>query len=646
MRLWASSGMRRYCFYTAFFASACIMPYSSSFAGFEWIPAAETAKEAPQQKVPVIEMPDAPLDQPPAVPSPDVESSQQAASPALGGKTVYDSYEQPAPNDGAMLPLPGMDATPAPVVAPQTQPVIKQARPAQRPIMPQAVRKPEQVVQTKRLSPVERQAPESATEPAFQSAVPSQELRTPTAYIPPAPKEVFIPAEKRNVSASLSKYEGSVYPHEGFDVAPYEDMQVEDASAPVSVVEDVENISDERMPPAPVMDLPAPPATTKVHMPEDAPVSAMSQISKDGANVLSINPYPNVQGQSQEIELLPSTESAATIVDFAPIADSKETLDNQVVESADSDVVVGFGKDMPLALALRQIVPPQYSYSFASDVNPGVRVSWTGGKAWKTVLEEMLYAIGLDARYEGRMVRISTSASAALAPLPEAQIEETIEVAAEVKDGASEPVQMIAHSQEVDAEVEQLAEAADVTIDEYYHQEMIPLDETMFDTVEPAAGLEEFTGENVSIERRNVVDPGEVSQSQPDATFGKMALVDTEASELEVKSETTEVLKPVERLRMPEAQARMLVWKAEKGESLKHTLSAWSDISDFDIIWEADFDYQLNADVVAYGNVEQAVKLLFGTALESNNAPELLFVEPIDEQDRAKLVIREHDEDA
>ena len=58
---------------------------------------------------------------------------------------------------------------------------------------------------------------------------------------------------------------------------------------------------------------------------------------------------------------------------------------------------VGFGRDLPLALALSQVVPAEYSYAFAQNVNVGTMVSWQGGKPWNIVLDEMLAPNGMKA---------------------------------------------------------------------------------------------------------------------------------------------------------------------------------------------------------------------------------------------------------
>lgn len=69
---------------------------------------------------------------------------------------------------------------------------------------------------------------------------------------------------------------------------------------------------------------------------------------------------------------------------------------------------VGFGRDLPLALALSQVVPPDYSYSFSQNVDAGTNVSWQGGKPWDQVLNDMLAPSGLRADIRGRDVMIKS----------------------------------------------------------------------------------------------------------------------------------------------------------------------------------------------------------------------------------------------
>lgn len=68
---------------------------------------------------------------------------------------------------------------------------------------------------------------------------------------------------------------------------------------------------------------------------------------------------------------------------------------------------VGFGRDLPLALAVSQIVPPDFAFSFDTSVNPGDNVSWEGGKPWDQVLNETLSPVGASARIDAAKKEIT-----------------------------------------------------------------------------------------------------------------------------------------------------------------------------------------------------------------------------------------------
>ena len=70
---------------------------------------------------------------------------------------------------------------------------------------------------------------------------------------------------------------------------------------------------------------------------------------------------------------------------------------------------VGFGKDLPLALALSQIIPGDYALFFESAVDSETTVSWQGGKAWDQVLQEMLAPLGLRAVIQPNLVMIRSA---------------------------------------------------------------------------------------------------------------------------------------------------------------------------------------------------------------------------------------------
>jgi hypothetical protein len=82
----------------------------------------------------------------------------------------------------------------------------------------------------------------------------------------------------------------------------------------------------------------------------------------------------------------------------------------KTVESAPTGTytdIVGFGRDLPLALALSQVVPASYSYAFAQSIDTGAIVSWEGGKPWNVVLKEMLARAGLKAEIQENRVLVT-----------------------------------------------------------------------------------------------------------------------------------------------------------------------------------------------------------------------------------------------
>lgn len=107
---------------------------------------------------------------------------------------------------------------------------------------------------------------------------------------------------------------------------------------------------------------------------------------KNSENSLTLNPYP-LENQEQE-----------------QVVASVDPLDEKIQWNVPENfaVVEGFGKEMPLALALSQIVPAEYAYSFGEGVNPGMRVSWNGGQPWNEVLAAALepHNVGVDIRYK------------------------------------------------------------------------------------------------------------------------------------------------------------------------------------------------------------------------------------------------------
>ena len=111
--------------------------------------------------------------------------------------------------------------------------------------------------------------------------------------------------------------------------------------------------------------------------PPSQPVVARAPVqNQDFDDPLVINPYPTGRHAG------------------APVAakTAPESVSNQ-------SGVDGFGSDISFIIALRQIVPPSYSFSISSAAQAkiGKKVSWSGdGRPWSVVGSEMASSIGLS----------------------------------------------------------------------------------------------------------------------------------------------------------------------------------------------------------------------------------------------------------
>jgi hypothetical protein len=82
---------------------------------------------------------------------------------------------------------------------------------------------------------------------------------------------------------------------------------------------------------------------------------------------------------------------------------------------------VGFGNDIPLALAAGQIIPAEFPYAFSESIDPGIKINWSGGKPWNETLQDALapYGLGFVISDTGVMIVPGHSAPpVASAPMP------------------------------------------------------------------------------------------------------------------------------------------------------------------------------------------------------------------------------------
>jgi hypothetical protein len=160
--------------------------------------------------------------------------------------------------------------------------------------------------------------------------------------------------------------------------------------------------------------------------PSDQPAPAMTQRDDIGMDA-GDQPDDQMEGQATD----PSAPTPVNVNDIAPPvsaqplpsapsmqepdnivpAQRSTTMENQPASPTNFKTVEGFASDIPMILALREIVPNDYGFSFAKGIDLGQRISWEGGRIWPAILEDVLAPADLDFRISGKIVRIEPAGS-------------------------------------------------------------------------------------------------------------------------------------------------------------------------------------------------------------------------------------------
>ena len=108
----------------------------------------------------------------------------------------------------------------------------------------------------------------------------------------------------------------------------------------------------------------------------------------------------------------------------APGQDNAPVVAAAPADTSGQMMVAGFGKELPLALAMEQIVPSGMVPAPAQDVDVSRTVSWEGGKPWQTVLNDAIAPLGLVSRVDGKQVRVEKKPGPPQFPSPDKPMED------------------------------------------------------------------------------------------------------------------------------------------------------------------------------------------------------------------------------
>lgn len=358
----------------------------------------------------------------------------------------------------------------------------------------------------------------------------------------------------------------------------------------------------------------APAAPVPAYVPS-APASPLLQPTPH----IPSNPFP-VAAPTDQAPRAPSRVPAPDTISSAPLATPTASSSSSAYEHAE-----GFGSDIPLALAMRQIVPAQYAYVFSGNVDQGTRISWNGGKPWNDVLADAIRPQGLDLSVSGQTVRVFPQGQApvAAAPLSESHSPMLTGVAGDVSM-ASEPAREV-YVRRNSSSGPVVAERApgEPAVTSANTPVVLTADSATKKPKEKSGfwshfGLDSSDTTTIRNEEKNVSQQGAAVDKSAyiphtPATSEQGQLVaemhDSQMYESQINEplSLTSAPAPAEKISTAGNPYMMNSWRAEKGDSLRNVLQGWSDNAGVQLQWSAPADYVLPEQVRLQGSYTDAL---------------------------------------
>lgn len=300
-------------------------------------------------------------------------------------------------------------------------------------------------------------------------------------------------------------------------------------------------------------------------MASSAPIAAQPLPSFPEPQIIEAAPPPAPKAMAPAAKL-------QTLEPPADIASAEEPASEEK-----GKVVRGFASNIPLSVALRQVLPQEYSFSVAQDVSLGTQVSWKGGTEWRAVLKDMLAPVGLSAKEDGASVQIVRASIGSMGSLSSAS-------AGSKTSGDEQP----SLQPEDDDRPMSLTSPAETKKPRRAKFSTEPLPSRHVGGGAGAMGY--------------LAPPEGVAPSPSYAYAGANA---SGGGGL-VGASRTGVYD---------------AWTASKGEMLHRVLEDWCRRAGVELSWQAEYDYPLQASVLLSGSFEDAVRNLLAGFQEARPQP-------------------------
>jgi hypothetical protein len=257
-------------------------------------------------------------------------------------------------------------------------------------------------------------------------------------------------------------------------------------------------------------------------------------------------------------------------------------------------VLEGFGNDVPLSFAVKQIIPDGYLVNFDNGVNQGTHVKWRGGADWHIVLENVAKTNGLSVSYVGQLIRITPAGSASVstqtsqvtAPtitrggfvvLPPQPQQPTVPVVTTPEPVVSQPVTTVALPTPI-------APPSPVTS----RVPAIPLQASVSPLPVQASPLPAPTMSDRELARQKRRDTAQA----PSANIYQDGTIRNDQSSDQISMNNGNL------------------WKAPKGDTLDQVLAAWCEKSGWTLVFRSRIIYEMQAGAEFNGDFMEASSAL------------------------------------
>lgn len=299
-------------------------------------------------------------------------------------------------------------------------------------------------------------------------------------------------------------------------------------------------------------------------------------------------------------------------------------------------VLDGFGKDLPLVMGLQQVVPPQYAYKFASDVQPKGTVSWDGGKPWNTVLQEMINPLGLTADIQNKTVTLRHTETNAFQA--DYASENTSRRNAILDPGRGnmdyqQDTDITVTSKEIQTPI---LEPLDIDTDDtsYVMPQVEYINDAPVSDISPVPA--NTAADNYGSYRRTIdsVSASQLHPTQDDVYLNSRNFREEASMENSYQDDRSwigSVSQKMANIASPfsssKVNAKTQMWEAHKGDSLKDTLVQWSREANVNLVWNASRDYTVDSNVLVSGTFNTAIKSMMDQGLQAGNRPQLKLID-------------------